>query len=206
MKLVLIADTHGLHEQVKLPKGDILVCAGDISNVGKIGEIGRFNKWLGRQSFEHKIVIAGNHDWVFEKQPSLARSMITNGIYLQDESVEVNGLKFYGSPWQPKFMGWAFNLDRGPALAKKWVMIPDDTDILVTHCGPRGILDRIINGEALGCDDLLEKVMQVRPKLHIFGHIHDAYGIRIYDSTTFINASICNESYNPINLPIVFEV
>lgn len=207
MKLVLIADMHGLYKKMaRLPKGDILVCAGDISNIGGIQEIQEFNNWIGTQPFEHKIVVAGNHDWAFKLRPYLARLTMTNCIYLEDSSIEVEGLKFYGSPWQPAFCHWAFNLKRGPALAEKWAMIPNDTDVLVTHCGPRGILDKGVSGEALGCDDLLKRVKEVKPKLHVFGHIHNAYGTERHDTTTFVNATVCNEVYSPINPAIVIEI
>jgi Icc-related predicted phosphoesterase len=206
MKLVLIADTHGLHDKVQMPAGDILVCAGDITNTGTVAQVGAFNEWLKGLPYKHKIIIAGNHDWLFENQPSMARSMITNAIYLQDESVEIEGIKFYGSPWQPWFCNWAFNLHRGEPLAAKWNIIPEDTDVLITHGPPYTILDRCMDNEMVGCRDLLERIEIVKPKLHVFGHIHGGYGQEQHGDTLHVNASICDESYDPIHRPVVIEI
>ena len=205
-KLVLIADTHGLHNRIKMPAGDILVCAGDISNTGGVAQIEEFNRWLGTLSYNHKIVIAGNHDWLFESRPALARSIMTNCIYLEDEYIKVGGLKFYGSPWQPHFCNWAFNLHRGQALIDKWAMIPKDTDIVITHGPPFSILDRCMDNEMAGCMNLLERIEVVKPKLHVFGHIHGSYGQELRNDILYANASVCDESYDPIHKPMVVEI
>jgi hypothetical protein len=109
---------------------------------------------------------------------------------LEDESAIVAGVKIYGSPWQPYFGGWAFNLRRGEPLAAMWAKIPDNTDILVTHSPPEGILDRNRWGEPCGCRDLLARVREVQPRLHIFGHIHEAAGQSHDAGTTFVNAAV----------------
>jgi len=90
--------------------------------------------------------------------------------------VIIEGVKFYGSPWQPRFFDWAFNLDRGEEIKKKWDLIPMDTDVLITHGPPYGILDLTHEGEKVGCEELMKAVLRVQPKIHIFGHIHEAYG------------------------------
>lgn len=189
MRIVAISDIENRHWGIELPQGDALVCAGDISGNGKTQEITDFNKWLGSQPHQNKIVVAGNHDRLFEKSQGVARLLMTNCHYLQDESIEIDGLKFWGTPWQPIFGYWSFNLPRGEKLAEKWAMIPDDTDVLITHGPPFGIGD--FNGwEHVGCEDLRRRVEQLpNLKLHIFGHIHESPGIFRQDGVVFVNAS-----------------
>lgn len=204
-KIVIISDTHGLHEGLSIPPGDILVHAGDCTREGALEEVEAFNAYLGTLPHPEKIVIAGNHDFLFEQRPEAARELMTNCTYLMDEAVEVRGIKFYGSPWQPWFFDWAFNLPRGEALAAKWARIPADTGVLITHGPPAGVGDRTARGEGVGCADLDEAVRRVRPRLHVFGHIHEAYGRWTRGGTTFINASTCNLAYEPVNPPWIFE-
>jgi len=214
IKIVAISDTHGLHNDMyhPLPEGDILVHAGDFCNSGSIVDVKKFNIFLKTlSSYKNIVIIAGNHDWAMQKDPQLARDVLLEGLtnvhYLIDEELVLEGIKFYGSPWQPEFCNWAFNLPRGPALAAVWSKVPDDTDILITHGPPDGDLGGMCNhgGEA-GCKDLLARIQQVEPKYHIFGHIHEQYGIRNNNSpTTFINASTCTLGYVPSNKPIIIE-
>jgi hypothetical protein len=150
-------------------------------------------------------VIAGNHDFCFESEPKAARSRLTNAVYLQDEEVRLCGLKFYGSPWQPRFGDLAFNLDRGAPLREKWARIPADTDVLITHSPPFGHGDQTRQLERVGCVDLLEAVRRVRPCLHVFGHIHEAAGTSVEGPTTFVNASVCDTAYRPAHEPVVFD-
>src|SRR2546430_16820633 len=124
MRIVCISDTHSRHDRIEVPPGDILIHAGDATMTGRMEELARFNHWLGRLPHHYKIFIAGNHDWLFEKEPTLAESLITNAMYLRDSAARIEGLKFYGSPWQPRFMHWAFNLARGQATGRKWDLIP----------------------------------------------------------------------------------
>ncbi len=205
MRIVAISDTHALHRSVDIPPGDVLVHAGDITGHGAIDEVRGFNTFLATLPHPHKIVIAGNHDFCFEKDPVASRAELTNGIYLQDEAVEIGGIRFYGSPWQPWFFDWAFNLQRGAEIRAKWDLIPSDTDVLITHGPPRGHGDMTCRGEAAGCDDLLEAVERVQPRVHIFGHIHEGAGVTLNGRTTFINASICDLAYRPVNAPVVYE-
>ena len=205
-RLVLISDTHGLHSSLHVPAGDILVHAGDLTDRGTFEEVERFNEFLGQLSHPTKIVIAGNHDFCFERDQQASASLLTNCIYLQDEAVTVEGLKFYGSPWQPWFFDWAFNLQRGAEIRAKWDQIPDDTDVLITHGPAYGCRDRTAGGEQVGCRDLLDAIDRIRPRVHIFGHIHEGYGSTSNLNTTFINASICNEHYVISNEPIVFQI
>lgn len=205
-KVVLISDTHNQLDKMTIPEGDILIHAGDFTNQGTIAEISKFNSHLGKLSHRHKVLIAGNHDRLFETQPSLARSLITNATYLEDSWTVVEGLVIFGSPWQPEFNNWAFNLPRGEKLAEKWANIPENADIVITHGPPSRFGDTCPDGFKAGCVDLLTRLLEVRPKLHVSGHIHGGYGIRQWDGMTFVNASSCDEKYRPINEPIVIEL
>ena len=206
MKFTVISDTHNKHSSLELDGGDVLLHCGDFSGKGLEKQIIDFNSWLGQQDFKYKVVIAGNHDFMFEKEPERAQKLLTNAIYLEDSSTVIQGLKIYGSPWQPWFYDWAFNLQRGRALEEKWDLIPNDTDILLTHGPPYGIKDLTSRTENVGCEDLLKRVKEVKPKVHCFGHIHEDSGISEENGTKFINASICDFNYKPLNTPYTFEL
>jgi hypothetical protein len=131
---------------------------------------------------------------------------LKNAIYLQDSGVDIDGIKFWGSPWQPEFYNWAFNLPRGPELARVWAQIPNDTDVLITHGPPYGVLDEIYHGKRVGCQDLSDALERVKPKVHVFGHIHEGYGVLEQNGTTYVNASLCNQYYQLVHSPIVIDV
>ena len=133
LTLVLLSDTHGKHDTLVVPAGDILVHAGDLTDAGSLEELEDVNAYFARLPHRHKLVIAGNHDFCFEREPEEARATLTAATYLEDEAVTVEGIRFYGSPWQPWFFDWAFNLPRGEALKEKWALIPPKTDVLITH-------------------------------------------------------------------------
>ncbi len=210
MRIVCISDTHNCNEQIKVPDGDVLIHAGDATVTGRSDEIVLFNKWFASLPHRFKIFVAGNHDWLFETNNNYARELLSDEIiYLQDSSTQIEDLKIYGSPWQPKFFDWAFNLNRGAELAEKWKLIPDDTDILITHGPPNGILDEVPRKyfiENTGCEELIKKVAEVKPKLHVFGHIHCGYGQTEKFGVKFVNASNCDESYEPTQPPIVIDL
>jgi Icc-related predicted phosphoesterase len=172
-----------------VPEGDILIHGGDITRHGSLEDVEDFDRWLKTLPHKHKIIICGNHDFCFQERAAEARARITNAIYLEDSGCEIDGLTFYGSPWQPWFGGWAFNLPRGEELAKVWAKIPLGVDVLITHGPPEGILDRTHRGDFAGCRDLLARVYEVRPRLHVFGHIHEAAGRLDIDEMIFVNAS-----------------
>lgn len=210
MKITFISDTHTKHHEVTkdLPGGPILIHAGDISSRGSISEINEFLTWFSGLPYTHKVLIAGNHDFGFEDIRHYGDQGITipdNVTYLQDESVIIEGLKIYGSPWQPRFYDWAFNVNRGEEIAKKWEMIPEDVDILITHGPPFGILDRTERGDIVGCEELYFRVFKVKPKIHVFGHIHEGYGLRETGDVIFINASCLDARYKYKNKPITVE-
>lgn len=206
MRLVLLSDTHGRHHKIPvIPEGDILLHAGDITVHGSLADVEHFNGWLGKLPHKHKVVIAGNHDFCFEKQLAEAKARITNAHYLQDETLELEGLKIYGSPWQPRFCDWAFNVDRGPKLAAIWARIPEDTDILLTHGPPLGQGDLTSRKQRVGCADLKKRLEEIHPRLHLFGHIHEGYGITKDEHTTYVNGCIVNLRNEPVNSPLVFD-
>ncbi len=211
MKIVAISDTHTLHAGIAVPEADVLVHTGDFTGSGTPLETLNFLNWYEKQPHKHKIIVLGNHERGFEKNWNLLTSFIPDSItLLHDSSIVIDGLKFYGSPWQPEFCNWAFNLPRnGPELKAKWDAIPDNTDVLLTHGPPHGILDEVryaLGNRVLGCEMLRKRIDNLNLKAHIFGHIHDSYGQTKSINTQFVNASICTEHYEPINDPIVIEV
>jgi Icc-related predicted phosphoesterase len=208
LRFVAISDTHCRHNNVKFPKGDVLLHAGDVSYGGKKSEIVDFLNWFSSQKFAYKVFIAGNHDFYFETtvRSELEELIPKNVIYLNDSGISIENINIWGSPVTPWFYNWAFNRHRGAAIQKHWHMIPDNTDILLTHGPPYGILDRVINNKPSGCKNLIQKVHEIKPKVHVFGHIHEAYGKLNKLGVKFINASVLNESYELVNTPIVFEL
>lgn len=206
MKLIIISDTHGQHENLDIPDGDVLIHAGDFTEHGTVAEAEAFDRFLGTLPHTHKLVIAGNHDFAFEQRPNDAEAVMRHCTYLKDSGTTIDGIHFYGSPWQPWFMDWAFNLPRGDALREKWDLIPGHTDVLITHGPPLGQGDRIYSGDQVGCDELTKAVERIRPKLHIFGHIHESYGVTENRHTAFINACSCNMKNQADNPPIVVEL
>jgi Icc-related predicted phosphoesterase len=208
LKFVAISDTHCRHRSLKLPKGDVLLHAGDISYQGDPREIHDFLDWFGKLHFKHKIFIAGNHDFFFEKQKEIIiRGLIPAGVhYLKDEGITIDGIKIWGSPFTPLFYRWAFNKKRGNPLAQHWNNIPADTDILLTHGPVYGVLDVVINEQHAGDKDLLERVLAVKPKVHVCGHIHESYGLTKRYGIKFVNACVLNESYELVHQPIVFDL
>jgi Icc-related predicted phosphoesterase len=191
MRIVAVADTHLFERDLgPLPEGDVLVHAGDLCRRGDLAELARAAAWLKAQPHRHKVVVAGNHDWPFADAPEEARALLGPQIrYLEDSGVAIGGLRFWGSPWQPEFNGWAFNLPRGRALAQKWARIPAGVDVLVTHGPPEGLGDRSSSAGRQGCADLRARVGRVRPRLHLFGHIHEDGGAWERRGTLFVNAT-----------------
>jgi Icc-related predicted phosphoesterase len=207
MRFVALSDTHGKHN-FDLPPGDVLLHAGDVSSRGLKSEIQRFLDWFSSLDYTYKIFIAGNHDFFFEEAPKeeIDAMIPDNLIYLNDSGVEIEGIKIWGSPIQPWFHDWAFNRKRGPEIQKHWDLIPSDSDIVITHGPAFGIHDRLISGMPVGCEDLLPTLQRIAPKVHLCGHIHEAYGERQVGETLFLNASILNVRYEIANAPIEFEL
>jgi Icc-related predicted phosphoesterase len=187
-----------------LGDGDILVHAGDLSSLGHKHEIINFLNWFAKTPFEHKIFVAGNHDFYFEKNFQIDEKYAEMGIhYLFDDQITIDGITFYGSPWQPEFYDWAFNLPKnGYELKQRWDMIPQNVDVLITHGPAFGILDYAPMGGHVGCELLLDKIMEVKPKIHVCGHIHEGYGQKTINGVEFLNASVLNGQYQHKNKPI----
>ncbi len=207
MRIVCVSDTHNWADGIRVPDGDVLVHGGDLTMSGSAAELRQAQRWLESLPHREKIVIAGNHDWGFEREPEESRRILADCCtYLEDSEVTVDGLRFYGSPWQPQFYDWAFNLERGEAIRAKWDLIPAGVDVLITHGPPAGILDRTADGDEAGCEELLAACDRVRPRLHVFGHIHEGYGELTRDGVRHLNASICDGRYQPVNPPLVVEL
>jgi Icc-related predicted phosphoesterase len=218
MIVTFISDTHNKHKQITehLPGGDLLIHAGDISSRGYKHEIQQFCKWFDSlDNYTVKTFIAGNHDFGFEKEPEMVKEIVGSYKwinYLQDSFLGYgvdteNYVKIYGSPWQPEFFNWAFNLPKGGSeLERKWNNIPDDTDILITHGPAFGYLDKIVGQyENIGCELLTKKIKQIKPKIHVCGHIHSGYGYVFDGDTHFINASVLDEQYQYTQKPLTVE-
>jgi Icc-related predicted phosphoesterase len=208
MKIVAISDTHNQHNNLILPDADMLIHAGDVSSRGIEREVFAFLEWFDRQPHQHKIMIAGNHDFYFEiaSKQNIASMLPSSITYLENNAVTLDGIKIWGSPISPWFYNWAFNKHRGAEIDAYWQMIPSDADIIITHGPVFGILDKTIDGQHAGCADLLNKIKTIQPKVHVCGHIHEAYGMLQQDGTTFINASVLNHRYAMVNQPIEFII
>ena len=224
IKIVALSDTHSYHHKVDVPAGDVLVFAGDLMTCGrKFHEVMSFASWFMKHPHPHKVLVAGNHDRLFQSQKAACINEFKirpNGDfhYLEDSGCVIRGWNFWGSPYTPWFYNWAFDYYRGDGV-KHWNKIPSDTDILVTHGPPLGFGDQAIPyatniggimqppTEHVGCGELLNAVRLVKPAAHFFGHIHGGHGVHFdfkdqYNlniDTAFHNVSICNEDYDPVN-------
>lgn len=217
-----ISDLHGHYP--KLDGGDLLIIAGDLTRHDTLIEYEQFDKWLRDLQYRKKVIIAGNHDNHLQNGYS-----IKYGEYLCDSGTEYQNFwtdkkvvltaqnyKIWGSPWTKRFEGMnskcmAFTVETDEELADKWKLIPNDIEILVTHCPPYAFLDEIYSPQdrihlSVGSPSLLSKRVDCKPRLHIFGHVHEGYGIFEGNNTKFVNASHVNERYEPINQPIRIEL
>jgi Icc-related predicted phosphoesterase len=216
--LVFISDTHTKHYEIDNQLREIhqnhpdaiLVHSGDISYRGRKWEVEEFIEWYASLPFKNKIMIAGNHDFLFETSPEIAKdildSMGSGIIYLNDSGVELDGLKFWGSPVTPWFHNWAFNRI-GDKINEHWNLIPNDINILITHGPPYLTLDATKSGLRVGCSRLSNKIKDLTDlKVHVFGHIHEAQGIVEKDGVTYVNASILDLYYEVRNSPVILHL
>lgn len=213
IKVVALSDLHGtLPPSRNFPKCDLVLIGGDI--FGPHGILDQsiwlhkeFTPWLENLPAEKIIGVAGNHDFIWEEAPHLVPKM--PWTYLQDSECTYKGWKIYGTPWQPRFYDWAFNMDE-PDLKERWKLISDDTDILVTHGPPYSFGDTVsrLHGKEtdphVGSPSLLERINVVRPKLSIFGHIHPGFGVFNHEGMTLANVSIVDERYIWTHQPTEF--
>ncbi len=231
MKIIALSDLHGnLPEQ--LPACDLLLLAGDLCPLQshdfafQAGWLDtEFREWLYEQKARRIVGVAGNHDFVFERAPHLLPRDLP-WRYLQDAGFNWNGVKIWGTPWQPWFWDWAFNGDP-ERLQRQWRLIPDETDILVVHGPPFGYGDGIPenlspqppspdrrggqggSGSGVrhaGCPWLLERIQEIKPKLVVFGHIHEGRGEWQLGPTRLANVTLVDEAYEPVYPPWTCEL
>lgn len=209
MKLVVIGDTHRCEREVKFPKGDVLIHTGDfdIYNPDNLEEI---NDWFNSLKFKHIIFTGGNHDFLLQNVPQ-SRQLFNNATCLINEGIEIEGKKFWASPYTPEFHNWAFMYPRCSEEAKRqWEQIPEGLDVLITHGPPYDILDKNFNYEKCGCEVLQREVFKKKPKHHVFGHIHPANNnfsrhINI-EGIDFHNVSVLDEDYKLAYKPTIIEI
>lgn len=208
MKIICISDTHNKHRQLNIPKGDVLVHAGDISEGGTKREIIDFLDWFSTQPHEHKIFIAGNHDFYLEKldREALKKLIPKNLQYLENSGVTIQGVKFWGIPHTQNDGQWAFNHDNRLKTSNPWNEIPGNTNVLITHSPPYKINDLLKNGEHIGSASLYTALNKKHINFHIFGHVHDAYGITQLNNTQFINASSIDNKHQHFNEPLSITI
>lgn len=226
MRVTVISDTHTKHASITkdLPGGDLLLHSGDIMNSGYVEkDVINFCNWYSSiDNYETKVFIAGNHDRMFQNFPEKIQEILEfhkSIDYIEDDTLVLYGdgpegnspednIRIYGSPWQPWFYDWAFNLPKnGPGLASKWEAIPKNTDILLTHGPAWGILDTVAgrSHDNLGCELLAQRIHQIQPKIHVCGHIHTGYGYKFENNTHFFNASVLDEQYEYTQKPMTFD-
>ena len=220
-KLAFISDTHGKHHEIKIEPCDILFHSGDISNIGAAMEIADFINWFKQQPAKNKVFRAGNHDRGLDWNYSQTRKYPADKLlseqnyfdiqeqikylpsdihYLQDEELEISGIKIYGSPFSPSFYrhNWAFNADRGHEIRNIWRKIPEDVNILLTHSPCKNILD-LVYTENVGCMDLQLRIRQLKNlKIHSSGHIHDNFGVEEKFGVKYINAAVLDNNYEAL--------
>ena len=213
LRIVCLSDTHGLHRQVQVPDGDILIHAGDLTVFDQplsasLAMLRDVNDWMGELPHSHKVVIAGNHDIVFRDEPEEARSLLTNAHYLENSGVTLEGLRFWGSPVTSVMESMAFATPPGMSSRAVWDLVPTDTDVLITHGPPYGTGDQLHEWTRhVGCLNLTQTVLRIRPKLHVFGHIHGGYGqTTSRTGTRFINCAAVDNKRVLTNAPVVVDL
>lgn len=204
MTIVAMSDTHD-YEVRNVPEGDVLIHAGDSCLIGSARELHRFIAWFSKLPHKHKVCVAGNHDRIFQLEPALSRVMLGEGItYLEDSMVTIGAFTIYGTPWTPAFNNWAFNLVEDE-LRLKYARIPQEVPflILVSHGPPLGVGD---GPDGLGSPALAQAVERTQPLLHVFGHIHEGYGVYPGGRTLAVNAALCDANYRLRNAPVVIHL
>lgn len=208
MKIVAISDTHNVHDIMKhpIPDGDVIIHAGDATNKGSLKELNAFAEWFRALPHKHKIYVPGNHDMALYSALEAAEPLF-NGIHiLIDKPLDIDGKKFYGTPWLPNYGFMAFMLYDKYRLELVRSFIPEELDVLICHGPPHGILDMTYEGESAGCEFLLQRLKIVKPKVTVFGHIHYSHGSSQQTFGKCYNVAICGEDYRPDHPPTVFEI
>lgn len=207
MKITIISDTHNLHQQFGKLKGDVLIHCGDMFNLhtDDASALTDLDDWFGKQEFDLILCTGGNHDHLLQDHIKQHGNPFKNATFLQDETHQHKGVNFYGTPWVPQLSGHAF-FQSAKGLRDKWAMIPRETDVLITHTPPFGILDQSSRSYQLGCEYLANELPRIAPKLHCFGHVHASYGTMKKGITTYVNASSIDSKERLVREPIVFEI
>jgi Icc-related predicted phosphoesterase len=208
MKIIAISDVHCRWNKVKIEECDLLISAGDYSFRGEPDVVKDFHKWLDKQPAKHIISVQGNHEKYVESNFEFSRQIALEAcprVHFIDEGlVEIEGLKIWCSAITPWFHNWAWNRYPGDEIQHHWDKIIS-ADVVVTHGPCYGILDQV-NGRNAGCPQLLEKILEIKPKVHICGHIHPGYGSLVRDGIRFFNAAICNDDYKAVNPATIIEI
>lgn len=204
MRLVCLADTHNQHSDIEIPEGDVLIHAGDFTDGGSERETQDFLNWIISQPHTHKILVPGNHDFFFEKEE--LQELPENIHVLIDKGIEIEDHLFWGSPYIPGMGNWSFSRERGADIREHWQLIPENTDILITHSPPYGILDQIGTGVKLGCEELQKRVEQIKPDYHLFGHIHHSAGKMKMNGVQYYNLSVLDERFRIMNTPHIIDL
>jgi len=210
VRLVIISDTHGWHDELVLPEGDVLIHCGDLCDGvnPRSDELRALDAWFARQPFDHILYTGGNHDRAIQELAGYMDQPLDNALLLIDDSVQIDGVHFWGAPWVPDLQGWAFYADSS-TLKAKWAEIPEDTDVLITHTPPAGVLD--LPGSMtrhIGCQALTERLHALTPRAHCFGHVHASRGTQARGETTFVNAAVVGGKYPyaVMHAPIVIDI
>jgi len=205
MKLICIADTHTREKQLHIPHGDILIHAGDFSELGTFRETKAFLTWFAQQPHSYKILVPGNHDFFLQKENiAKLRPYLKDINLLINDSLMIKNYLFWGSPNTPLGKNWAFGIELSNIEAH-WKQIPRHTNVVITHNPPYDILDHT-KSHHVGCPYLKKELQRIQPIYHIFGHAHDNYGKIKLGETTYINATSFDDKYTTPNKPIVVSL
>ena len=208
MKIVAFSDSHWRLDKLEIPSGDVLVFAGDWSQSnGSIMDAIKFAAVIKKVDCKHKLIIAGNHDFCAQNETAVVAQIFqeAGAVYLQDKTYTIDNINFYGTPWCPEFMNWAF-MKPDYELTHVFSKIPSNTDVLITHTPPYGIMDMVDTRENVGSHALEESMKRIKPAIHIFGHIHDGHGVEHSDTVEYYNVSVCDDTYNLVHKPTIIEV
>ncbi len=202
MNAMFISDTCGQHNDVLLPRGDMIIHAGDLTKNGTVAEVRDFLQWFAHLNYKYKIFIAGTHDHLFEQEPGLSKRMVpANVTYLEESGVEIGGLKIWGSPYNRYRSGNAFSRT-ADEIAKHWDKIPEDSNMVINNTPAYGVLDENANGEHEGCKELLRKLVRIEPTYFVCGHRHSDHSYEYHYGIHFINASLTNDEFKIMHKPV----
>jgi len=209
IKVCVVGDTHRQHWSIKVPKCDIFIFVGD-AEIDSLLALHDFNDWLGNIKVKYgRIVICGNHDIECERiGKAWCKQLFTNAIYLENEGIEIAGLKIWGNPYTPEFMSWAYMKPRGSRDLKDiWEQVPENLDILIGHGMPYQILDwSNYEKKNVGCEVLQRVVFKKKPRYYLGGHLHEAHGKLEKEGIQFYNVSVLDGEYNLVHEPTIIEI